>query len=276
MKRIVLCADDYGQAPHISEAIINLAHQHRISATSCLVTGKYWCEHGEWLQPLQDKIDIGLHFNLTQGNALSKEFIQYYGKNFFSLNLLICKSVLRTLKKSVIIAECHAQLQAFIAVQNRLPDFIDGHQHIHQFPTIREAVLQAHAQYLQKNQSYIRLINQRLRISDVFKNRKKLIIHYLGTNEMKKSLEQMKVSHNSVFAGVYPFQQAQNYRSWFNYFLQDMPSKGGMIMIHPGLANDDKSDPMGLVSLQEYRYFCSAEFLTDCKKNGVSIARFKL
>jgi chitin disaccharide deacetylase len=37
--------------------------------------------------------------------------------------------------------EISSQLQKFITAFGRLPDFIDGHQHVHLFPQIREALL---------------------------------------------------------------------------------------------------------------------------------------
>jgi predicted glycoside hydrolase/deacetylase ChbG (UPF0249 family) len=63
-KRIVLCADDYGQAPAISQGIIELLNQSRLSATSCMVNMPDWPVSAKELLPFINYVDLGLHFNL--------------------------------------------------------------------------------------------------------------------------------------------------------------------------------------------------------------------
>jgi chitin disaccharide deacetylase len=50
-------------------------------------------------------------------------------------------SFLHLLRREKLEGEISSQLQAFITAFGRLPDFIDGHQHVHLFPQIREALL---------------------------------------------------------------------------------------------------------------------------------------
>ena len=38
--------------------------------------------------------------------------------------------------------EVRAQFEAFADAFGRPPDFVDGHQHVHLFPQVREAVLE--------------------------------------------------------------------------------------------------------------------------------------
>src|SRR5262245_55993605 len=58
--RLILCADDYAIAPGISRGILRLLQARRISAVSCMVTGRHWPEHAGWLRPFADGADIGL------------------------------------------------------------------------------------------------------------------------------------------------------------------------------------------------------------------------
>src|SRR6185312_11376957 len=104
-KCIVLCADDYGQAPAISQGIINLIEKGRLSATSCMVNSDYWAEHAKWLLPYQQQIDIGLHFNLTEGRALSKEYQSRHGDHFQALGQVLRRAFTRSLSQAVIEAE---------------------------------------------------------------------------------------------------------------------------------------------------------------------------
>src|SRR5580693_851904 len=116
MKYIILCADDYGQTCAISQAIIDLLKSRRLTAISCMVTSSGWPLHAPWLIPYKNQVDIGLHFNLTEGKG--------------PLSLLLLKSHLRQLHKHTIRAELNTQLDQFISAMGVLPDFIDGHQHV--------------------------------------------------------------------------------------------------------------------------------------------------
>src|SRR5262245_53147751 len=104
MRRIVLCADDYGQAPAISQGILELIQDQRISATSCLVNGPDWHEQAQALLTFKATVDIGIHLNLTEGQALSAEYIASYGKSFRPLSRLLARCFLRKIDKLIIAA----------------------------------------------------------------------------------------------------------------------------------------------------------------------------
>jgi predicted glycoside hydrolase/deacetylase ChbG (UPF0249 family) len=71
MKKIVLCADDYNQNAAISGGIIDLVAKGRLSAVSCFSTLPQWEQNAKRLLPYQHKVDIGLHFNLTESSEFS-------------------------------------------------------------------------------------------------------------------------------------------------------------------------------------------------------------
>ena len=79
MKHIILCADDYGQNFAISQAIVDLFEKKRLSATSCMVTSPDWPRYSSLLIPFRDHVDVGLHFNLSEGFPLSDAFLRAYG-----------------------------------------------------------------------------------------------------------------------------------------------------------------------------------------------------
>lgn len=272
-KRIVLCADDYGQALPISQGILNLIKQQRLSATSCLVTSPHWVEHAKWLIPYQNQIDIGLHFNLTEGIPLSDEYKSLYGQSFFSLPQILRKSVTRSLDQAIIERECEAQLDHFEAALGRLPAYIDGHQHVHQFPVIRDALVRVYEKRLKGQGVYIRLVNEPIELRDLFFDIKKIVIYLSGTRAFKQLLERHQIPHNSSFAGIYAFSKAETYPEQFPQFLTQIKDRG-LIMCHPGLASTDPHDVIGAARAQEYAYFSSDQFITDCHHQAVKIARF--
>lgn len=270
-KRIVLCADDYGQAPAISQGIIALIKYGRLSATSCLVTSPYWLESAKWLKPFGFSVDVGLHLNLTEGKALSRSFIDHYGEDLFALPSLLCRALTRQLRQDVIIAEFEAQLDRFIEGFGEAPCFIDGHQHIHQFPVIRDALIVVYKKRLDVEMPYVRWVNEKVSFSDFLFNFKKLIIISTGKHQFRQLLDNNQIPYNSSFAGIYPFGSAANhYREWFLKFLQ-ASEDGGMIMCHPALSGDEQSDPIARARYLEYQYLFGNQFLQDCYVNSVAL-----
>jgi predicted glycoside hydrolase/deacetylase ChbG (UPF0249 family) len=266
MKRIVLCADDYGQGLAISRGILDLVERGRLSAVSCLVTGADWPQHAAWLAPFHGKIDIGLHVNLTEGKPLSAAYQAAHGSHFLSLTTLLRKTFLRQINRQAIVAECHAQLDRFERVMGRLPDFIDGHQHVHQFPVIRDALIEVYAVRLKGRQPYVRLVNHRTGLANI----KKMIIYLSGTRMLGKLLRQHQIPHNTSFSGIYSFKLAKNYPHYFQSFITEIGDRG-IIMCHPGRQSDLGEDEIAEERYLEYRYFGSDQFLQDCRRNGVEL-----
>lgn len=271
MKHIVLCADDYGQNPAISQAIVALLQEKRLSATSCMVTSSYWPSHAAWLKPFLGQADLGLHFNLTEGRPLSTAL-----SRFLPLNTLLLNACLRKINQSAVIAELHAQLDAFTDAIGRLPDFIDGHQHVHQFPVIRNALLTVYEERLREHKTYLRCTGDWHSLLP-FKNPayvKQVIIQLTGAIRFKQQLVQRHIPHNLSFAGIYDFSHASEYAVLFPQFLAYIQD-GGLIMSHPGLSADDKTDKISASRKIEYAYFSSEQFLQACRDQQIGLSRFQ-
>lgn len=269
-KRIVLCADDYGQAPAISEGILSLIVLARLSATSCMVNSPFWRIAGPKLLPHEKAIDIGLHFNLTEGKALSQTLKDAQGEALLPLSTIMRQAFLRRLNKAAIEAEWHAQLDEFEGVLGRLPDFIDGHQHVHQFPVVREALISVYLSRLQQAKPYVRFVNARLLPAwDL----KKILIYFSGAPALKDLLKAHHIPYNQTFSGIYAFKNAQEYGLNFPHFLKEVGDKG-LIMCHPGLASKDPTDAISKARFEEYQYLAGTQFLADCQLAGVKITRF--
>lgn len=274
-KCIVLCADDYGQAQAISEGIINLLQKDRLSATSCMVNTVYWAEHAKWLAPFCQQKDIGLHFNLTEGSPLSSVYKKVHGEHFKPLSKVLYSACMRSLSQAAIAAELHAQIDCFQEHLGFLPDHIDGHQHVHQFPVIRAAIIEVYKQRLRANNTYIRLINDPLQARDFIRHVKKVIIHASGSSPMARLLLDNNIPHNLSFAGIYAFGLSKQYPVFFQRFLQQIGDQG-LIMCHPGLNDPANPEVIARARYREYQYLTGGQFSDDCEANGVVIKRFSL
>ena len=264
LKKIILCADDYAQNEDISHGIVSAVDAGRLNAVSCLTTSAYWSDASIDLSSRRPHVFVGLHFNLTHGLALSDAWKARYGQHFGGLLGLLKSSYFNRLDQKVLKAECAAQLEAFRDALGVYPDFIDGHQHVHQLPLVREALLAVY----QMNQLkvFIRNTSCDMRFSKAY------VIACLGGSTFKRILDEKGISTNASFSGVYPFRRAPDYRRYFNTFLNQSLNHG-LIMCHPGNRSFDRTDPLSFSRYYELEYLMSDSFLDDLSFHGVGLVQ---
>lgn len=261
-KTIVLCADDFGINPGVSAGILKLARMQRLSAVSCMTNISDFSHYANDLCAVKDKVQTGLHFNLTEGFFLSEP-----QQRCFSLNTLLIKTQLRWLNPAFIAQEFNAQLDHYINKMGGLPDFIDGHQHVHQFPVVRQVILNIYEQRLRKNKSFIRSTAPSISLSHYkFKTQ---ILAGTGGRALSLALKKLDVPHNAYFSGIYDFSPDSNYRDLFRQWMSLVPNDT-LIMCHPG-EDMDSMDGIALTRRIEMEYFLSDAFLEDCQEFCVKL-----
>lgn len=294
-KHIIICADDFAQNEDISEGILTLMRAKRINATSCLVNSACWSDMSEAFNTLKANHFIGLHLNLTFGQPLSAMWRKHVGEVFPGLPGLLKSCYLNRLNQEVVAAEIQAQLDVFTHHMHIYPDFIDGHQHIQQFPVIRQALLAVHRQQMghveHENQlsdaaemtptdetlfhelSFFRNTNNGWRDFLLLTGfPKPQILALLGGMRFRRGLIHEYIPTNSSFSGLYHFKQAQKYRQYFRRFLK-RTQDGGMIMCHPGQSSQDFADPLQAYRSHEFDYLMSDFFLTDMEDNAFCLIK---
>ncbi|TAL64493.1 MAG: ChbG/HpnK family deacetylase [Legionella sp.] len=253
LKPIILCADDFGLNPGISQGILNLVQQKRLSAVSCMTNSTDFAAQAASLLQYKDQVQIGLHFNLTEGTLFS-------GEQGTPLKKLLWQSYTRRLNPAKITKELHDQLDHFVETFGVLPDFIDGHHHIHQLPMVGPQLLQVYEQKLRANGTYIRATYPAFSLSSHrFKTK---VLATLGGKRFQQQLAKKRIAHNPFFSGLYHFNGDTNYRSYFRQWLT-MAKPHTLIMCHPGLTNESQ-DSNSASRLIEFDYFASDDFLQDC------------
>jgi chitin disaccharide deacetylase len=261
---IILCADDFGQNKAISEGIMRLIECKRINAVSCMVTTPFWPHTYSHIQ--RANVFIGLHLTLTHGHALSLAWRKHYGTFFPGLSKLIRDAYFHRLNLDVVTEEIQMQVDVFKDAMNQAPDFIDGHQHVHQLPIIRDALFAVLSK--QSEVGFIRSTSCSWReCCTLVGFPKRQIISCLGGRTLHHQLEQRHIFKNTQFSGIYPFTQAAHYRSYFKKFLIHS-CDGGLIMCHPGNPSTDSSDPLAPYRPFEQAYFLSDEYVMDMSQHN--------
>lgn len=242
-----LCADDYGLTPEVSEAIVHLVENKRIQAVSCLCHDFSALQKNLKIKNYQGQIEIGIHLNLTEQSA-----------SIGSINSLIVRSHLRQLSKKNIQNLLEKQFQNFINAFNQAPSFIDGHQHIHVLPVIRDIILKLRKQYCPN--AWVRSPIQK-KSPNFISGLKSFVINHMGALTFKKTLNHLNIKTNQNFLGIYSFGSPITYRSYFLECLKSI-NQPTLMMCHPGLPSNNK-DPIAAFRQQEYNYFLSNQFLED-------------
>src|SRR3569832_1506014 len=135
-KRIAICIDDYGLHPAVDDAILALVAKGRVTTTSCMVGAPARKQDAPRLKEMFDagRVEAGLHVDLTEYpiDAGVRQGVGAWMRN----------SVLRTVDRERVRNEIRAQLDAFEASMGRAPSHVDGHQHVHQFPVVRDLLVE--------------------------------------------------------------------------------------------------------------------------------------
>ena len=142
MKNLCLHADDFGLAPGVNEAILELLENNRISGTSVMTVFDDLESAAIPLKKFMGGADIGLHLTLTDQPALNGASTIAPMGAFPNVKKMILFCLLRRIDKIALASEISAQLDRFERVFGNPPSHIDGHHHVHVFPVVREALFE--------------------------------------------------------------------------------------------------------------------------------------
>jgi predicted glycoside hydrolase/deacetylase ChbG (UPF0249 family) len=272
-KSLALCADDYGWSPAIDRGIVKLAQAWRLTDVSCLVNGPRWPQAARELAALavvrQGRVRTGLHFNLTEGRPLSPELAALWPQ-FPALETLIVDAHLRRLPEAALRAELLAQMQAFEQGRGKAPSHVDGHQHVHHLPQVREALLA-----LLAPRADIR-VRHTGRVRGPGFTVKRLLIEGTGGRTLGRQLIALRRQANTQLYGVYDFVQP-DYRRLMQSWLAGLPEEGSLVFCHPGEAvaakeaTDCPADPIAAARVRELAYLASDDFKADLDAAGVRL-----
>ncbi|PWC31127.1 ChbG/HpnK family deacetylase [Azospirillum sp. TSO35-2] len=278
---LLLCADDYGLAPGVNAAIRELIAAGRLTATSVMSLCPHWRPEADALRALKDKADVGLHFTLTDQPPLGPMPTLAPEGRLPPLGRLMGWAYRGRLNtpaaRAEIRAELARQLAAFRDGWGGPPDHIDGHQHVHQLPGVREAVVEALATL---PGAYVRLCGEP--VSAVLRRGvavpKTLLIGGLGGG-LARMVRARGIPANDRFAGVYDFAGKQPLAALMPRFLDGIAGGAGnrtLVMVHPGLPDADlrRVDTLVEPRRSEYDYLKGPEFAALLERRNIRLTRF--
>lgn len=272
-RTFVLCADDYGIAPGVDRAIEHLIESGRVTATGAMVTMLCWQSDAPGLAALARATgaQVGLHLTLTEQRSASPARGLAQDGRLPSLRSLLLRALAKRLPATAVAEEIRAQFDAFEDVWGAPPAFVDGHQHVHLLPTVREALIAEILRRYAPGTLWVRDCRetvQRIRARGVGV-RKALFLRRLGRG-FKAALLAHGIAHNQGFSGLHDFKETPPFREKMCRFLSALGPRA-LVHVHPGrvdaalLAVDTLTAPREW----EYGYLASDAFVADCARLGV-------
>lgn len=251
---VSVCVDDFGLHEGVNRAALDLADRQRVSAIGCLVEGPAWRAGADALKAHAARVEVGLHLNFTED----------FGQGgCHSLKGLIARAYARLLDRAQIRDAIDRQFDRFEQAMGRLPDFVDGHQHVHQLPVIRDLLMAVMNQRYGTVKPWLRstlppaaCLKSGLPLSAVFKAR---VIGWLGARSLRALARRHGYPQNNRLLGVYGFDLSeadylQRMRVWL-----DQARGGDALMCHPSLPWPAR-DALQEARIREYRALSDASF----------------
>jgi predicted glycoside hydrolase/deacetylase ChbG (UPF0249 family) len=275
LRRIWLCADDYGLSPGVNRAIRDLIARGRLNATSVMMVGPaIGRDEASALQASaaeSPRCAIGLHATLTAPfRPLTMHFQPLDGGMFPSFPKLLRAGLLRRLDPEIIHAELMVQLAAFSELFGRAPDFVDGHQHTQLFPVVRDAFLTAVKQAAPN--AWIRQGGGRQPLARRLGAPKALFLDLLSA-QFRRRASRADVAFNPAFAGAYDFSREPDFGVLMRQFLDGLP-EDGLIMCHPGFVDETLLglDPLTTQREHEHAFLAGERFPELLAANKVTLS----
>jgi chitin disaccharide deacetylase len=235
---LIVTADDFGIGLKTSEGIVR-AHLHGpVTATSVMtITG----DHVRASVPLladAPNLDLGLHLVLTncgEKPIMARQSSGLVDRNgeFFSNGKLWQRAFMGKLDQVGVADEIAAQTELFHKLIGRAPDYVDGHHHSHQLPTIREALLDVMAADLLPRVT--RVTTESPGIKHVGSIRiKRMAARFLGKQASDRFCKGWVWTNDSFF-GMLSAGDLHREFPWAKY-LKVLPESGVIEwVVHPGL-----------------------------------------
>jgi predicted glycoside hydrolase/deacetylase ChbG (UPF0249 family) len=188
---------------------------------------------------------------------------------FPPLEGMLLAAFLQRLRRESLAIEIAAQFQIFIAAFGRPPNFVDGHQHVHLFPQVRDAFLSVVKEMAP--QAWVRQCGRSIPLRRRF-DRKAMLLDMLSYS-FRRRARAKGLRTNPAFAGAYDFRGEPDFAKLFPRFLHRLPPES-VVMCHPGVVDDElkRLDPLTTQREREYAYLASDDLPPTLAAYGVALA----
>lgn len=205
MKKVIISADDFGYSKENNEAILIGFQAGNITSAGLMANMNGFDNAVNEVLPAAIGLDIGFHFNIVEGKALTNANLLCDSNGGFNcgfFNLLLSQNNKKLLAQ--IEAEFRAQIEKVLKYTT--VSHVDSHVHVHSIPAIFNLVVKLAKEYnvqfvrTQNELPYVvseKILNSRFSVN-VIKN---ILLNVLS-NKNRKFLNANNVLSNDYIIGV--------------------------------------------------------------------------
>lgn len=280
LRRLIINADDLGLSRGVNDGIIEAAASGGITSTSLMVNLP---DSSDAIARVRQhsNVSVGLHFNLTVGNALSgpSSLTQGAGAEFYSLPRLIAAASLGMVDESEVERECLAQIDRMTRA-GCPPTHLDSHRHVHAHPAIYPGVMRA---VQARRIPHLRIPCEPLRVNaSVLGATLKKTVLLLNARRSRRIRKGRKAPASVAgsrdvagFVGI-SLQGGTSFADRLFPVIRELPAGTTELMTHPGYADADlaRRDNYTVEREIELEVLCSAEFHEVLEACGVTLVNF--
>jgi predicted glycoside hydrolase/deacetylase ChbG (UPF0249 family) len=278
LRRLIINADDFGISRGVNRGICEAARAGGITSTSLIVNLPDSADAVARARQCSG-VSVGLHFNLTVGNALTGPSSLTHGKTaeFYPLSRLLAAASLGMIDEGDIERECLAQIDRMTRA-GFPPTHLDSHRHVHTHPSIYPSVLRA---VQARRIPHLRVpceplvVNASVLGATVKKSL--LLLSARRSRQVATPQRPMVLPPQDItgFVGI-SLQGGPAFPDRLFALVRDLPAGTTELMTHPGYADADlaKRDTYTVEREIELKVLCSAEFQDLLRENRVALANF--
>lgn len=266
-RSIRLIADDYGLAPGVSNAILDLIERGRLTGTSCMTGFPEWDHEAARIKPLREKTAVGLHLTLTDQIAVTGPSSLAPEGRLPPLGSLAVPIWRGRIDERDIHAELDGQYDRFVEALGGPPDFIDGHQHVHFLPVVRKWLLTRFTAATPKP-----ALRGAPALPGLDATAPKIAAIAALARGFDKAMQQAGFAVMTPLSGIYDWRQPEKFASTLRAAIETLPERG-LFMCHPGHVDETlrARDVMQAAREVEYAFLCSADFRASLERAGARV-----
>ena len=277
LRRLIINADDFGISRGVNDGIVEAARVGGITSTSLLVNLPDSADAVTRIRQCPG-ISVGLHFNLTVGNALTGSSSLTYADSaeFFPLPKLLAAASLGMLDDSDVERECLAQIDRMTRA-GLPPTHFDSHRHIHTHPAVYPAVLRAvRARRIPHLRVPCEPLERNVGVFGATVKKSLLLLSARRSRRLRlgETVSDRPGLHITGFVGI--SLQGESFANRLFELIRELPDGTTELMTHPGY-NDStlvKRDNYTVERETELRILCSQDFRDLLSTCHVTLANF--
>lgn len=276
MKKVIFNADDFGLTKGVNTGILKCFKSGIVTDSSLLMNFEATEDAVKIIK--RNKLNAGIHLNLTEGKPLSDKAHTLINKNgnFFNITKFSLRLMSNKISDADIAREFTAQIEKFLS-KKLTPTHIDTHQYVHMFKKVCKAAIKTAREY---RINKIRYLYEKQLPGFVFKYYKKQYIKSLIVSSFSKKsrniFKKEKFISPDNFAGITTIKSSFPMESFIS-ILRNLESGTTEIMCHPGYSSKalEKISFYNKQRETELKALTSERLKEEIKRLNIKLISFK-